>query len=106
MARNNPKKRAALYNNADPRSSKLQKLLTKGTKSQPVVVDDTQPPEVLVIASQADDFESQLRDARLKTEIAAPVEASEVATAALISASENNENGFNTRFVDTFKGVD
>lgn len=59
-----------------------------------------------MITSQADDFESQLRDARPEAEIAAPVEASEVATAASTAAGEDDEDGFNTRFVDTFEGVD
>jgi hypothetical protein len=47
-----------------------------------------------------------LRDARLEAAIAAPVEASKVATVALTVANEEDDDGFNTRFANSFEGVD
>jgi hypothetical protein len=70
---------------------------------------DTQPSsphQALAIASQANDFESQLRDSRPEVEIAAPVEASEAATVASTAPNEEEDNGFDTRFADNFDGID
>lgn len=92
MARNASKRRVSACDTDAARPSKQRKLTAKGTKSQPVVVDDKQPNsprEVLVIASQADDFESQLRDSR---STAAPIEASEIAIVASTAAEEEEED--------------
>jgi hypothetical protein len=109
MARHSVKRRALTHNNAESRPSKQRRLLTKGTKSQLVIVDDTQPsqpPEALAIASQANDFKSQLRDARPEAAITAPIKASKVATIASTAANKEDDDGFNTRFADSFEGVD
>jgi hypothetical protein len=109
MARYNVKRRALTHNNVNTRPSKQRRLLTKGTESQLVVVDDTQPSlsrEALTIASQADDFESQLRDLQSETAIATPVKDLEVATAASTAANEDDDDDFDTRFVDNFESVD
>jgi hypothetical protein len=102
------KKRSAGHDNANARPTKQRRISSKGTKSQPVVVDDTQlssPREALAIASQADDFESQLRDSRLEAEVVASVEASEAATVASTVPNEGVEDGFDERFADNFDGI-
>ncbi|KAK1914207.1 hypothetical protein P3342_007453 [Pyrenophora teres f. teres] len=109
MARSSTKRRAPAHSNADAHPSKQRKLFAKGTESQPVVVEDTQPSsprQALAIASQADDFESQLRDLRPEVEIAAPVEALEAATVASTAPDEEDDDGFDTRFADNFDGID
>ncbi|KAK1914058.1 hypothetical protein P3342_007304 [Pyrenophora teres f. teres] len=98
MARSSTKRRAPAHSNANAHPSKQRKLFAKG-KSQPVVVEDTQPSsprQALAIASQADDFESQLRDLRPEVEIAAPVEALEAATVASTAPDEEDDDGFDT----------
>ena len=109
MARSSTKRRAPAHSNADAHPSKQRKLFAKGTESQPVVVEDTQlssPRQALATASQANDFESQLRDSRPEFTIAAPVEASEAATVASTAPNEEEEDGFDTRFADNFDGID
>ncbi|EFQ89068.1 hypothetical protein CFE70_001336 [Pyrenophora teres f. teres 0-1] len=64
------------------------------------------PRQALAIASQADDFESQLRDLRPEVEITAPVEASEAATMASTAPDEEDDDGFDTRFADNFDRID
>ena len=94
---------------ANGRPHKQRRLTTQGTESQPIAIDDTQPSsprEALAIASQADDFESQLRDSRPEDEVVAPVEASEAATVASTALEEEDEDGFDGRFADNFDGVD
>jgi hypothetical protein len=110
-------KRAATRSNAPISKAKRRKLASKGTKSQPVLVDDTQPtlppsspplpPEALGSDSQAIDFESQLRKQLPKDKIAAPVEASEVATVATTEAAEDDDNGgFYEEEEQDYSGVD
>ncbi|KAK1916880.1 hypothetical protein P3342_004435 [Pyrenophora teres f. teres] len=97
------------YSSPTPAPRTGRTLFAKGTESQPVVVKDTQPSsprQALAIASQADDFESQLRDLRPEVEIAAPVEASEAATVASTAPNEEDDDGFNTRFADNFNRID
>jgi hypothetical protein len=103
------KKRSIRHNNADARPAKQRKLTSQGTESQPVVLEDTQlssPREALAIATQADDFESQLRESRPEAEVVAPVEASEAATVASTALDEAVEDDFDQRFVDNFDGID
>ncbi|PZD23251.1 hypothetical protein A1F96_10416 [Pyrenophora tritici-repentis] len=95
------KKRSIRHNNADARPAKQRKLTSQGTESQPVVLKDTQlssPREALAIATQADDFESQLRESRPEAEVVAPVEASEAATVASTAPDEAVEDGFDQPF--------
>lgn len=90
------------------RPNKQRKLTSRGTKSQPIAIEDTQPSsprEALAIASEADDFESQLRDSRPEDEVVAPVEASEAATVASTALKDEEDKGFDTRFADNFDGV-
>jgi hypothetical protein len=109
MARPSTKRRAPAHSNDNARPSKQRKLFAKATESQPVVVEDTQPSsprQALAIASQANDFESQLRDSRPEVEIAAPVETSEAATVASTAPNEEEDDGSDTRFADNFDGID
>jgi hypothetical protein len=65
------------------------------------------PPEALGSDSQAIDFESQLRKQLPKDKIAAPVEASEVATVATTEAAEDDDNGgFYEEEEQDYSGVD
>ena len=108
MARPSTKRRAPAHSHDNARPSKQRKLFAKGTKSQPVVAEDTKlssPHQALAIASQADNFESQLRDSRPEVEIAAPVEASEAATVAS-TAPDEEDDGFDMRFANNFDGID
>jgi hypothetical protein len=109
MAHSSAKRRAPAHSNAGARPSKQRKLLAKGTENQPVIVEDTQlssSHQALTIASQADDFKSQLRDLSPEVEIAAPVEASKAATVASTASNEDEDDGFNTRFTDNFDEID
>ncbi|KAK1916433.1 hypothetical protein P3342_004252 [Pyrenophora teres f. teres] len=91
------------------RPNKQRKFTSRGTESQPIAIEDTQPSsprEAPAIASKADDFESQLRDSRPEDEVIALVEASEAATVASTTLKDEKDEGFNTRFADNFDGVD
>jgi hypothetical protein len=60
----------------------------------------------MIAASQGIDFETQVRDSIPEDEIFAPVEASEVATAASEAVDEDAEEpDFDPRMVDNFEGI-
>jgi hypothetical protein len=112
MTRLQGSKRAATRSNAPISEAKRCELASKGTKSQPVLVDDTQPtlppslpplpPEALGSDSQAIDFELQLHKQLPKDEIAAPVESSEVATVAAAYSVAQDKLDIPTRLSSCF----
>jgi hypothetical protein len=105
-------------------ATKRQKL-DKGSELQPIAIDalqpslpivideDTQretpptsPHRAMIAASQGIDFETQVRDSIPKDEIVAPVEVSEVATAASEAVDEDAEEpDFDPHMVDNFEGI-
>jgi hypothetical protein len=110
------KRNAASSNVAAGRSniSKRQRS-DKGSVSQPITLDsDTQavsqpssPRQALAAASQATNFELQLRNAVPEAAIVAPVEASGVATAASTAIYEGEEEvEFDEGIADNFEGID
>lgn len=119
MTRLQGSKRALARGNAPIGMGKRRKTAGKGTESQPVLIDNTQPTqptlplsspplEALGSDSQAVDFESQLRERLPEDEIAAPVEASEVATIATTEAAEEDDNTgfFLEEDEQDFSGID
>ncbi|KAA8615967.1 hypothetical protein PtrV1_11367 [Pyrenophora tritici-repentis] len=116
-----PRKRPAAAPVAAAGRSKRQ----KGSKSQPITIEASQPSHPFVIdedtqretpptsprrailaASQGVDFEMQLRDSIPEDAIVAPVEASEVAAAASEAVDEGEpEPDFDPRMADNFDGI-
>jgi hypothetical protein len=91
-----PPKRAAITSSA---LSKRAKVTSKGTYSQPIVLQNSQQSEhlslrrVLVNSRLSDDtFESQLREAVPKDAIVAPDEASKAATVATTVRSQAKDS--------------
>ncbi|KAI1508853.1 hypothetical protein Ptr86124_012152 [Pyrenophora tritici-repentis] len=116
-----PRKRPAAAPVAAAGRSKRQ----KGSKSQPITIEASQPSHPFVIdedtqretpptsprrailaASQGVDFEMQLRDSIPEDAIVAPIEASEVAAAASEAVDEGEpEPDFDPRMADNFDGI-
>jgi hypothetical protein len=98
----------------------------KGSESQPIPIDASQPSKPIVIdvdtqrespptsprrailvASQGAEFDTQLRNPMPEDAIVAPVEASEVATASSEAADENVQmSEFDSRMVENYNGID
>jgi hypothetical protein len=100
-----PKKRG--LSGAAPQN-KRPKVASRGTVSQPIVLDTQQsvlrlsPRKALVKAAQTADFESQLRESQAEDVIVAPAKGSEAATAAKGATDEC----FDTHLEDDFEGID
>jgi hypothetical protein len=96
--------------------SELQPITIDASQpSLPIIIDvDTQretpptsPRRAMIAASQGIDFETQVHDSIPEDEIFAPVEASEVATAASEAVDKDAEEpDFDPRMVDNFEGID
>ncbi|KAG9384373.1 Dimer-Tnp-hAT domain containing protein [Pyrenophora tritici-repentis] len=84
----------------------------KGSASQPILMDDSQPELSIRTSppSQATEdapFESQLRDAIPEATIQPPAEGSRAATEATSEAIEGGDDtGFDDEFTDNFDGID
>jgi hypothetical protein len=87
-----------------------------GSASQPIVVDIQpstpsplpHPPsvEVLLEASQATTFESQLRDSRPRAEIVTPADSSKEATIASSNVADKATKRLDQNFEDNYDGID
>jgi hypothetical protein len=90
--------------------NKRTKVAPRGTASQPVVLSPPRrsPRKPLVEASQATDFESQLRESQAEDAIIAPEEGSEEATVASSqdAPEELADKGFDVHLEDNFNGID
>jgi hypothetical protein len=101
-----PPKKRGFSSAAAP--NKRQKVASRGTASQAIVLDTQQsflrlsPRKALFTTSQALKFESQLRESHAEDAIVAPAEGSEAATAAKGAVDE----GFDTHLEDDFEGID
>jgi hypothetical protein len=105
-------KRAAASSNSDAGPLKRRRHTERGTESQPVVVDATKPSstrQALDAASQATNFETQLRNSVLQNAITVPVESSEAATVApttTAASSDDEDTGLDEGYADDFGGIE
>ncbi|KAF1936899.1 hypothetical protein EJ02DRAFT_427085 [Clathrospora elynae] len=84
--------------------SKRHKHAARGTESQPVDVD---APQLAKIASQPDNFESQLCKTQPEKTIVAPTkDGSEAAAATINEAGDTGHSSFDEDLMDTFDGID
>jgi hypothetical protein len=83
--------------------------------SYPIVIDEdaqreslpTSPHRAILAASQGTEFETRLCNSMPEDAIVAPVEASEIATAASEAADEDVQmSEFDSRMVDNYDGID
>jgi hypothetical protein len=105
-----PPKRAAITSSALRRRAKVT---TKGTYSQPIVLQDSQqserlsPRRALVNSRLSNNtFELQLRKAVPKDAIVAPDEATKTTTVAATVEEGVEKESFDVHLEDTFEGLD
>ena len=109
-----PRKRVSTTSIASRKRARV--ATPSGSASQPVVINIQPsapsplpyPPsvEVLLEASQATTFESQLRNSRPEAEIVAPADGSEEATVASSSVADEAAERLDQNFEDNYDSID
>lgn len=98
-----PRKRARV---ADPSGSASQPIVVNIQPSAPSPLPHPPSVEVLLEASQATTFESQLRDSRPEAEIVAPADGSEEATIASSNVADEAAERLDQNFEDNYDSID